>query len=115
MDPMPPHSRQQELVGGGRFSWEVAGTRGRPQVPVGLVVLIGGGRCLLGKTAQCSSVSSMKVRLYFELTARSSILPRDVSITNNLGEFLQANRQDCSIPGNAAANNGHLGGDPHLA
>lgn|SRR5271156_268061 len=54
-----------------RNLWEVAGTRGRPQVPVGLVVLIGGGRCLLGKTAQCSSVSSMKVRHYFELTARS--------------------------------------------
>jgi hypothetical protein len=54
-----------------RNSWEVAGTRGRPQVPVGLGVLIGDGRCLLGKTAQCSSVSSIKVRHYFELTARS--------------------------------------------
>lgn len=91
-------------------SWEVVGTCGRQQVLWGLGVLVGGGRCLLGKTTECSSVSSMKVRHYFELTARSrnsvvGILPRDVSITNNLGEFLQANRKDCSIPGNAAANN----------
>ena len=43
------------LVVGNKFSWEATGAR--EDRPVGLSVLLWGSRCLMVKTAQCSSVS----------------------------------------------------------
>jgi hypothetical protein len=88
---------------------------------VGLGVLVEGGRCLLGKTAQSSSVSSIKVRHYFELTARSRNSVVGICLEtinyNNLGRVFEHGPyfyRLTAIPGNAAAKT-PPGGDPHLA